>query len=138
MGKLNMKLMQGIEDAENQIQKEKQIVGGQKAQKTQVAPDNVRGPVRKPQTAPEQSKARKNTKKSKIIENKPNTSSQKQVFSFRAAVSDIAIWRAYATASGKTMEYISNAAMNEYIKRHKLNEVEIAVFEALMVREERE
>lgn len=138
VGKLNMKLMQGIEDAENQIQKEKQIVGGQKAQETQVAPDNVREPVRKPQIAPKQSKSRKNTKKSEKTENKPNTSLQKQVFSFRAAVFDITIWKAYATASEKTMEYIGNAAMNEYIKRHKLNEVERAVFEALMVREKRE
>lgn len=122
MGKLDMKLMQGIEETENQIQTQKQdteFVGTQN-----------------PQKAPKQLKARNNTKKSKKGENKPNTKPQKQVFSFRALITDIAVWKAYATASGKTMEYIGVAAMQEYVKRHRLNAAEQAVFEALMAREE--
>lgn len=129
MGKLDMKLMQGIEETENQIQADKQrqkqdagFVGSQK-----------------PQKAPTQLKSRNNntnTPKSKKNENEPNTNPQKQVFSFRAMVSDILVWKAYATASGKTMENIGTAAMQEYLKRHKLNEAEQAVFEALRAREE--
>lgn len=121
MGKLDMKLMQGIEETENQIQTQKQdteFVGSQN-----------------PQKAPKQLKARNNTKKSKKSENKPNTKPQKQVFSFRAMVSDISIWKAYATATGRTMENIGTAAMHEYMKRHKLNAAEQAVFEALRARE---
>lgn len=45
-------------------------------------------------------------------------------------MSDISVWRAYATASGKAMEYIGVAAMNEYVRRHKLNDAQRAVFEA--------
>lgn len=121
MGKLDMKLMQGIEETENQIQTQKQdteFVGSQN-----------------PQKAPKQLKARNNTKKSKKSENEPNMKPQKQVFSFRAMVSDISIWKAYSTASERTMENIGTAAMNEYVKRHKLNETEQAVYEALMARE---
>ena len=59
--------------------------------------------------------------------------SKKQVFSFRAMLADIMIWKAYAVASGKTMEDICNAAMYEYIKKHKLAGTEQAIFEALKV-----
>lgn len=59
---------------------------------------------------------------------------KKQVFSFRAVINDINIWKAYATASGKTMEEVGTEAMNGYIRRHKLSEKEQAVFDALMVR----
>lgn len=139
MGKLNMKLMKGVAETEQQIKKEKQpdfktgkaVAKDGDTEKLNEKPQNL-------QTALKHSKARKNTKKSEKTENKPNTKPQKQVFSFRAAVSDIAIWKAYATASGRTMEYIGNAAMNEYLRRHKLNDAQIAVFEALKVLKERE
>lgn len=36
------------------------------------------------------------------------------------------------------MECISNVAMNEYLKKHRLTEAGKAVFEVLMVREEKE
>ena len=121
MGKLNMKLMKGVEETENQIQTQKQ--------------DTMFVDSQKPQNPQRQSEPRKNIQKRKKSENKPNMNPQKQVFSFRAVVSDISIWRAYVTASGKTMENIATAAMNEYMKRHKLNDAERAVFEALKARE---
>lgn len=107
MGKLNMKLMQGVAETEEQIKKEKQI-------------DSETG------------KAGKNTPKSKKTENKSNTKLQKQVFSFRAILSDISTWKAYAIAAGQTMEYIGVAAMNEYMKRHRVTGADQAVFEALL------
>lgn len=59
----------------------------------------------------------------------------KQVFSFRALIKDISMWRAYAVASGKTLEGFCNVAMNEYLRRHKLAGAEQAVFEALKTRD---
>lgn len=132
MGKLNMKLMQGIEATEHQIQTQKQDKMSQSVpERTETG--KLPESHQKFQTAHEQTK---NTKKSKINKNKPDTRSQKQVFSFRATVGDINIWRAYATASSKKIEYIGVAAMNEYLKKHKLTGAEQAVFEALMAREE--
>lgn len=61
--------------------------------------------------------------------------SKKQVFSFRAMLADVVIWKAYAVASGKTMEDICNAAINEYLRRHKLAGVEQAVFDAIKARD---
>lgn len=57
------------------------------------------------------------------------------MFSFRALIKDISMWRAYAVASGKTMEDICNAAMNEYLRKHKLAGVEQAVFDAIKMRD---
>jgi len=59
---------------------------------------------------------------------------KKQVFSFRAGVSDIAGWKAYAVATGQTVEGIGNAAMKEYLKRHKLSGTDQMIFEALKAR----
>ena len=134
MGKINMKLMQGIEATEKQIQTQKHDKMSQR-----VAEKDETGKMyeshQMPQIAQKQLKPSKTTRKGKKTEDKPNTKSQKQVFSFRAAVSDISIWKSYGTASGKTMENIGTAAMNEYMKRHKLTGAEMAVFEALMARE---
>lgn len=60
--------------------------------------------------------------------------SQKKVFSFRAAIGNISIWKAYATACGKTMEEIGNDAMDFYMERHKLTEAERTVFNALLAK----
>ena len=118
MGSLNMKLMQGIEEAENQMQKEKQTqkVGKQEKVENETR-DNQRA-VGKPQSAKRQ----------------PGNM-QKQVFSFRAILSDIVIWKAYAVASGNTMEDICNAAMHEYLRRHKLAGAEQAIFDAIKARD---
>ena len=56
---------------------------------------------------------------------------KKQVFSFRAGIHDIARWKAYATATGQTMESEGNPAMTEFLKNHPLTENEKVVFVAL-------
>lgn len=136
MGKLNMKLMQGVAETEQQIEKEKKL---DSVIEKAVAKDRDTGELskkpQKPQNPQGQSEPRKNIQKRNKSENKPNTKPQKQVFSFRAMITDIAAWKAYSAASGRTMENIGTAAMHEYMKRHKLNEAEQAVFEALRARE---
>lgn len=129
MGRLNLKLMQGIEEAEGQINKDKgqqtvpvpnvveEKLAGRLSDKAERTPE----PPPKPKASPK--KARE----------KP---SPKQVFSFRASLSDITVWRAYATATGETMENIGCMAMNEYIKRHRLDGTKLAVFEALKAKNE--
>ena len=134
MGSLNMKLMQGIEEAENQMQKEKQTqkVGKQEKVENETR-DNQRA-VGKPQSAKRQPSTKKNTGKGKKNGNESGNM-QKQVFSFRAILSDIVIWKAYAVASGNTMEDICNAAMHEYLRRHKLAGAEQAIFDAIKARD---
>lgn len=56
---------------------------------------------------------------------------RKQVFSFRAEVNAITCWKAYATATGQTMESVGNAAMTEYLKNHPLKNNEKVVYDAL-------
>ncbi len=134
MGSLNMKLMQGIEEAENQMQKEKQTqkVGKQEKVENETR-DNQRA-VGKPQSAKRQPSTKKNTGMGKKNGNESGNM-QKQVFSFRAILSDIVIWKAYAVASGNTMEDICNAAMHEYLRRHKLAGAEQAIFDAIKARD---
>ena len=134
MGSLNMKLMQGIEEAENQMQKEKQTqkVGKQEKVENETR-DNQRA-VGKPQSAKRQPSTKKNTGMGKKNGNESGNM-QKQVFSFRAILSDIVIWKAYAVASGNTMEDICNAAMHEYLRRHKLAGAEQALFDAIKARD---
>ena len=67
-----------------------------------------------------------------------NNNVRKQVFSFRALLNDIDIWKAYATATGQTMEKMGAAAMNEYIERHKLSGAEQDIFTALKDRNEKQ
>jgi len=105
MGNLNMRLMRGIEEAE------------------------------KPQKNEKQSRSKKNTPMRKKGKKETDKILKKQVFSFRAMVSDVTLWKAYATAKGQTVESIGNNAMHEYLKRHKLSETEQAIFEALKVRD---
>lgn len=130
MGRLNLKLMQGIEESEKQIQKEKQP---QKSPVPEaVAEEKPAGRLsdkaKKPSEAVPQPKVSPKKEREKI--------SPKQVFSFRATLSDINMWKAYATATGEKTEHIGCMAMNEYIKRHKLTGAELAVFEAVWAREE--
>lgn len=90
-----------------------------------------------PQTAPEPNKAEDGAPIEENPENKANTKRKKQVFSFRAMVDDIANWKAYATATGVTMENVGTAAMNEYLKRHKLTGAEQAIFEGIKAKNEK-
>ena len=134
MGGINIKLMQGVDDAEKQLQKEKQSQKAEKPMREETETRNTQKADGKSQTAKKQSKA-KNTPIRKKDEKEADKILKKQVFSFRAVVADITIWRAYAIAKGETIENLGNAAMEEYIKRHKLLGTELAIFEALKVRE---
>lgn len=87
----------------------------------------------KPRTALKNPQAGKSTEKEKNVENGANTA-QKQVFSFRAAVEDIADWKAYAAAAGLTVESFCSAAMHEYLSRHPLAGEERTIFKLLRSR----
>lgn len=93
--------------------------------------------AQKSQTAPEPQEPIKSTPAEEKAEKKANTKQKKQVFSFRATLDNIADWKAYATATGQTMENVGTAAMNEYIDRHKLTEAEQAIFEAMKAKSEK-
>lgn len=93
--------------------------------------------TQKPQTAPEPQEPIKSTPAEEKAEEKPNTKQKKQVFSFRATLDNIADWKAYATATGQTMENVGTAAMNEYLDRHKLTGAEQAIFEAMKAKSEK-
>lgn len=93
--------------------------------------------TQKPQTAPEPQEPIKSTPTEEKAEEKANTKQKKQVFSFRATLDNIADWKAYATATGQTMENVGTAAMNEYLDRHKLTGAEQAIFEAMKAKSEK-
>lgn len=93
--------------------------------------------TQKPQTAPEPQEPIKSTPTEEKAEEKANTKQKKQVFSFRATLDNIADWKAYATATGQTMENVGTAAMNEYLDRHKLTGAEQAIFEAMKSKNEK-
>lgn len=141
MGKMNMKLMQGIGETEGLFQKEKQpetneIPAAKREQKDMKSEGEKNAP------SGSIKKTSEDTKKAELPKNRTKTKKkvdkgQKQVFSFRAFIEDINIWKAYVTAVGSetTMEKIGSEAMKEYINRHKLSGPELAVFEALLARE---
>lgn len=126
--------MKGIEEAENQVQTGKQTPKAEEKEKVENELQNTQEAVRKSQTVKRQQKV-KNTTMRKKVENEPNKMSKKQVFSFRAILSDIVIWKAYAVATGKTMENVCNAAMHEYLKKHKLSGAEQVIFDAIKARD---
>ena len=138
MGKVNMKLMQGIGETEGLFQKEKQpetneIPAEEKEQKDMKPEGEKNAPsdaAQKASTVTQKTEAvRRKTRTKKKAEN------QEKVFSFRATEDDINLWKNYKTAVGKTMENIGTAAMNEYIKHHKLSGTELELFELLLARE---
>ncbi len=134
MGGVNMKLMKGIDDAENQLQKEKQTPKIEEAMRKETGTENNKGTVRNPQKSEKQPRAKKTSMRKKaVIE--PDKMSKKQVFSFRVVLTDIAIWKAYAIATGQTVESIGNNAMNEYLKKHKLSGAERVIFDAVKARD---
>ena len=134
MGGVNMKLMKSIDDAENQLQKEKQTPKIEEAMRKETGTENNKGTVGNPQKSEKQPRAKKTSMRKKaVIE--PDKMSKKQVFSFRAVLTDIAIWKAYAIATGQTVESIGNNAMNEYLKKHKLSGAERVIFDAVKARD---
>ena len=134
MGGVNMKLMQGIDETENQLQKGKQTPKREEAVRKETGTENNKGTVRNPQKSEKQPRAKKTSMRKKaVIE--PDKMSKKQVFSFRAVLTDIAVWKAYAVATGQTVESIGNNAMNEYLKKHKLSGAEQVIFDAVKARD---
>lgn len=134
MGKINLKLMQGIEESEKQIQKEKQpqessvskVAEKKSAEEPSAGAEKVQKASSKPTAVPKKESQKKEKRRE-----------EKQVFSFRASLGEIARWRAFTTAAGEKIEHIGCMAMNEFMKNHKLTGAELAVFEALLAREEK-
>lgn len=145
MGKVNVKLLQGIEETEGQVARDREAQevhageGDRDKEMLGKTPDNVKQDSDAQQGHDTESfRGQRKPKGRSMAVNEEGRDSKKpkkkQVFSFRAVINDINIWKAYATASGKTMEEVGTEAMNGYIRRHKLSEKEQAVFDALMVR----
>lgn len=134
MGGLNFKLMQGIEETEGLLKQEKQpqesSVPNEVEKRPSEEPSGEIGEALEPSP-----KSKATPKKEKQKKEKEKGREEKQVFSFRAPLSEIALWKAFAMATGETMENIGCMAMSEYIKRYKLSGAELAVFEAIKARE---
>ena len=142
MGKVNVKLMQGIEEAEGQVARDREAreVHASEADRNKEMPEKFPDKVKpgtdaqgKPFTEYLKEQRKPKGKNTAVNEEKRNLN-KKQVFSFRAVISDINVWKAYATASGRTMEDIGSEALNGYIRKHRLSETEQAVFNALIAR----
>lgn len=134
MGGLNLKLMQGIEEVEGLINLEKQL------QESSVSKVAEKKPVEEPSAGTvkvPKASSKLTAVPKKESQKKEKGREEKQVFSFRASLGEIAFWRAFATASGEKIEHMGCMAMNEFIKNHKLTGAELAVFEALLAREEK-
>lgn len=135
MGRLNVKLMQGIDETEKQIQKEKKPQPAYEPEKGEGEFSDRTSEVEQNLCRPSKRAA---VKKNIVNDIKNGTATnmrvKKQVFSFRAELSDINIWKAFATSCGKTMESIGTDALNEYVKRHRLSEAELAIFNALLAK----
>ncbi|MCM1219774.1 MAG: hypothetical protein NC548_35275 [Lachnospiraceae bacterium] len=84
--------------------------------------------------------ARKSGAKGKKKENtdKQEKDQDQQVFSFRASLSDIDRWKFFVAATSQTMQKMATNALNEYVRKYKLSEPEMAVFEALKARKNAE
>ncbi|MCM1181229.1 MAG: hypothetical protein NC347_13295 [Clostridium sp.] len=119
---------------ENEPERVERLKAEVEAEKKEAEPQDTPQTTQKPQTAPEPSQPIENTPKEEKAEEKPNTKQKKQVFSFRATIEDIASWKAYATATGQTMENVGTAAMNEYLENHRLTGAEQSIFEAMKSR----
>lgn len=140
MGKIDLKLLQGIEETESQINEEKYVSRKQEEDKSKVAEKNhdneeiafEKNVMPKVPNQRNSKSARKGKPKGDIIAEK----CKKQVFSFRAQVSDIKRWKNYAMSHGDTMENIGTAALNEFIARHKLTGSQLAIYNALNARED--
>lgn len=133
-----MKLMQGIEAIEDQVKNGKEIQEGNvfgkaiNVEVSEISSDKAEWdsdilPESQTEVSKEQEQAKKKRRNAK-------KTTQKQVFSFRAAVQDINVWKTFSTATGRTMESIGADAMNEYMNRHRMSDTEAAVFKALLAK----
>lgn len=136
MGKLNMKLQEGADNINNTFEADKsssqKVPAGESPAESPKQVDQQ--PPQKPQEATKISPAVKKSKAEEKAVEKANTKPQKQVFSFRAQKESIEKWKAYATATGLTMENIGSAAMKEYLSRHKLEGAEKDIYTAILSR----
>ena len=103
----------------------------QEVKEAEEAPQDKPQDAQEPQKAAQTEQTIKSTLAEEKTEEKADAKAQKQVFSFRASKEHISDWKAYATATGLTMENVGAAAMNEYLLRHKLEGAEKAVYDAL-------
>ena len=82
------------------------------------------------QSQPEETKVKKtkgNTKTAKTEDSvKP-----KKVFSFRADGDKVDHWRLQAKARGMKVDQLGEKALEEYIKRHKLNENQQKIYDLM-------
>lgn len=133
---VNIKLQKGINNQEDDIEKDIQQQETKHAQSKDLQKNEkqiIEGTTSKKDTDQnaETNKSSK-TNRSNVKKTDVNrTKKRKQVFSFRADTDDIAAWKAYATVTGCTMETIGTAALNEYLKRHKLKGADLNIFEAM-------
>ena len=103
----------------------------QEVKEAEEAPQDKPQDAQEPQKAAQTEQTIKSTLAEEKTEEKADAKAQKQVFSFRASKEHISDWKAYATATGLTMENVGAAAMNEYLLQHKLEGAEKAVYDAL-------
>lgn len=132
MGKVNIRLQEGIYDQENTLQAAKL---NENEDSSPLIEKETSAKKSDSKDTGQKDKATRNTKSnSKTSMNKIDVNGikkRKQVFSFRADLADIAVWKAYATATGCTMETIGTKALNEYLSRHKLKGADLDIFEAM-------
>ena len=53
----------------------------------------------------------------------------KKMFSFRTAGEHVDMWKAYIEATGRKAEDVSDAAIMEYMKRHKLSDEQQEIYD---------
>lgn len=89
-------------------------------QEPQVIPVNIVEATQRPQIAPELQKPIRSTPAEEKAREKANTKPQKATMGFRAEVSKIEFWRAYADATDTELGIMCTDAIDEYIQRHEL------------------
>ena len=136
-GKLNINLLKGVEAEENAIKIDQETEEMAQTYFSHEESQNAPQTTQNAEIDTKTKKARKSTPKLKKAIEKANTRQEKQVFSFRASKYDVQNWKAYSTATERKMSDVLTAAMNEYMKRHKLSGAEEAVFVALKAKNEK-
>lgn len=148
MGKLNMALLKGIDEANNQLDKEKQQVPQEAFMNENE--DSIEGVkrmneenqknsfnekenpaeviIQKPETHKKSKSSKKNPSEKEELEIQTNTEPKKAVMGFRAEQEKMEVWKLYADATGQEIGALCTAAIDEYIKRHKLNEDQQQLF----------
>lgn len=76
--------------------------------------------IQKPKTVFELQKPKERTPMEEKAREKANTKPEKATMGFRAEVSKIEFWRAYADATDTELGIMCTAAIDEYIQRHEL------------------